>query len=460
MKDKTNPWLDSWKKHKELGRGGQGIITELRHKTNTRRRAVLKQIVPRWREDPQARQRLRQEAETLLKLHDLGAFVPKVYDSFLNHKTAKPFILMEFIKGIRFDEWLKTSISTTPAEAVLITRSIAKTISLCHHHEIGHRDLKPANIILKDGKVDLPYVLDFGIAFDSRQSVILTNEGEMFWNEFLILPEYQDLEGGHRDLRSDITALAGIFFSCLTGRPPIVLRDAQDLSPHQRHEKLLLDSAEDEIQGEYLLQFFNKAFAYRINDRFKTLDEFTGELARFADSSSLPDLDPVEQFANLDKKLQLTDRNMQIIALEKKYKRILDIVWSKLQDELNTLHKYEGNLSVQNIRIDKLNDISRPIVLTGDILGGGNVSAFKVGRANFRLMAVALLAAFGVGMQVHIYTTSYTTQSENNAVPSLPLNWVKIAVYDENTKVTSESKKSVIIKNLKTKLAHEIMKLF
>lgn len=289
--------------------------------------------------------------------------------------------------------------------------------------------------------------------------MILTHDGEMFWNEFIILPECQDLEGGHRDLRSDITALAGIFFTCLTGRPPMVLRDAQELSPHQRHEQLLLDSTETVEQGEHLIWFFNRAFAYRISDRFQTLDEFTGELTRYSDSAILPDLDLDEQFIILDKTIQSTDRNVQIVALEEKYMQILQSAQNQMQKDLKTLQEHEGKLAIQNIRIDKIQEPNRPNVKDGDILGKGNACAFILGRANYQHVAVVLLSAFGVGMQIHLYSTSYFAPSHKPTISEQPLTWSKIAVFDETTKVTSESKQSVIVNALKTKLAHEIRNL-
>src|SRR6185312_509276 len=223
---------------------------ELRSIADPDKRAVLKRIVPRWANDPQARERLQHEAEILEKLNELGAGVPRIIDSANKHDSVEPYLLMEFVPGVRFDEWLKSQAPVKTQQAVTITRAIVDTIELCHKHSIGHRDLKPANIIFKDGNLGSPYVLDFGISFDSRQTIILTREGEMFWNEFIILPECQDLEGGHRELRSDITALVGVFFSCLTGKPPIVLRNATDQAPHQRHEKLIAASASTTEEGE------------------------------------------------------------------------------------------------------------------------------------------------------------------------------------------------------------------
>jgi serine/threonine-protein kinase len=459
MEEIIAPWQNDWKEHKEIDRGGQGIITELRHKTDSARRAVLKRIVPRWQKDPQARQRLQQETETLSKLHDLGAHVPAVYDSFLNHNKAEPFLLMEFIEGIRFDNWLKTRAPVAPAKAVLVTRGVAETISLCHKHEIGHRDLKPSNIILKNGEINLPYVLDFGISFDSNQTMILTREGEMFWNEFIILPECQDLQGGHRDFRSDITALAGIFFTCLTGRPPIVLRDAQNFAPHQRHEHLLLDSAGTVELGERLIWFFDRAFAYRISERFQTLDEFIAELARFADSSLLESLDLVEQFNILDQAVRSTDRNVQVGALRQKYDRIRQMVINQMKKELKTLEQHHGSPSHGILEINRLSETDKPKIEGGDLLDVRYLDAFIVARQHFQHVAGVLLAAFGVGMQIHLYSATYCAPSNIPNNPYDSLTWSKIAVLDDNTDSLSETKLSIIVESLKSNLAREIRNL-
>jgi len=273
------PWRSDWVLDDEIDRGGQGIVTKLYSK-NDSKQAVLKQIVPRWRDDPQAIKRLQQEIETLTLLNNLGARVPAVYDSFLQHKNSEPFLIMEYIQGIRFDYWLKNSAPVDVSEAVDITLAIADTIRICHDHNIGHRDIKPTNIILKNRDINTPYILDFGISFDSLQTYVLTQYGEMFWNEFIILPECQDRQGGHRDLRSDLTALVGIFFSCITGKQPLVLRDAEDLPPHKRNDNDSLIPRIFENNRE-AISFFDKGFATRIADRFQTMDELKFKLKSF-----------------------------------------------------------------------------------------------------------------------------------------------------------------------------------
>jgi len=450
-------WQKQWVKHEEIEQGGQGIITELRNKQNPETRAILKQIVPRWQNDRQAIDRLRKETETLIKLHDLGARVPAVYDSFINHSDTKPFLLMEFIKGVRFDKWLKKSAPVSPLNAAEVTLAIADTIKLCHEHEIGHRDLKPTNIILKNGLTDQAYVLDFGISFDSCQTYILTREGEMFWNEFLVLPECQDLQGGHRDLRSDITALVGIFYSCITGKSPGVLRDAIERSPHRREpEERIFSIADNPEQTENLMWFFDKGFAFRIDGRFQTLEEFTKEIQRFRSPDTQPPINLLEQFQLLDTTLKSQDRNIQIIQLSKNYSKIV----REINNEMNKLSKelqgLNGQLRIADFHLQK--SVLNSLPQTGDRLRGEIANQYCLARENFKPAAHVYLVAFGVGMQIHLYKASNTAPISGR-VPNLELAWSKIAVIDEGVVSLSKSKLEMIVKSLQTSIAQEIRKL-
>lgn len=61
MNDRRQPWTAEWQVLREIARGGQGIVSELQSKASPDRRAVLKEIVLRWRDDAQARSRLQHE---------------------------------------------------------------------------------------------------------------------------------------------------------------------------------------------------------------------------------------------------------------------------------------------------------------------------------------------------------------------------------------------------------------
>lgn len=458
MNENATPWLETWEEIEEIGRGGQGIVTKLSHKKESGRHAVLKQIVERWRDDPQALERLHLEAETLAKLHKLGASVPNVYDSSLDHNDSDPFIVMEFIDGLRFDKWLKKNKPISLADAVLVTRGITKTITLCHQHKIGHRDLKPANIILKDGKVETPYIIDFGIAFDSKQSRILTRDGEIFWNEFITLPECQALEGGHRDLRSDITALAGIFFTCLTGKYPMVLRDEQDRSPHQRHRQDLQNATDLMDKREKLFWFFDRAFSVRIDDRFQDMDEFDSELSSFTKKSSDDNIDLIEEFDILDQKVRSTSREVQIAALRNKYQPAISAIDQKMQMELKALVQLNGRPSQSKMQLDQLSPYDQPKIDGGDLLSG-KCRVYSITRDHFQHSINAGIVAFGVGMQIHFYSMAFSTPPNILGRSGKNLEWIKVAVMDEDAKNLSDDKLYLIVHDLMKKLAIETRKI-
>lgn len=457
-KESSTPWQIEWVKVDEVFSGGQGSVTKLHGIKNPKKLAVLKEILSRWKDNQEARERLRQEAETLSKLHQLGARVPKVYDSFINYESSDPFLLMEFIPGIRFDKWLADFAPVSPSKAELITKAVAETIKLCHEHNIGHRDLKPSNIILKDEKLSEPYILDFGISFDSQQTKMLTRDGEMFWNEFIILPECQDLEGGHRDPRSDITALVGVFFSCLTGRSPIVLRDANERAPHQRHEQLIYDSCDTTDQAERMMWFFDKGFAFRISDRFQSLDEFDSEISLLVHIQSDSNLDVLQEFEILNQTVKLTDRNVQLASLRTKYSNIHNKINEAMVQELSVLRSKNGVISLPKFPLSNIPNESIPSIDNADNLAP-NVQAYLISREHYPGAAIVLLTVFAVGMDLHLFSASYISQT-NNATPiTKQLNWTRIAIIKENQTDLDENKQQVIVDALKNKLAHEVRNL-
>jgi serine/threonine protein kinase len=458
MADEIHPWSSEWGEPKPFEIGGQGDVSKVHHRTDPSRIAILKRIVDRWKDDPQARDRLRQEAEALIKLHKIGAHVPEVFDSILNHEAAEPFILMEFIRGLRFDEWLKTSAPISPNDAVTVTERIADIIKLCHEANIGHRDLKPANIILKGGDINQPYVLDFGISFDSKQTAILTKRGEIFRNEFIALPECQDLEGGHRDLRSDITALAGIFFNCLTGKAPIVLLDAQQQPPHRRHELLLNRCATAPDEGERLAWFFAKAFTYPIAERFQTLDRFRSELSQFSASSPARKIDLMEQYRIFDETARSMDRSVQMGALGQQYSKIINELAPILTGRLNAADKLNGKLNVTGTGVNAFGN-ELPSVAGASLFENGPVYYFALGREHFQKMAVAVIVGFAVGMEIHIYAAATITEVTNHAPIHRTFDWQKVVVIESPGEALPNRKIEVVSDAIESLLGREIRKM-
>jgi hypothetical protein len=238
-----------------------------------------------------------------------------------------------------------------------------------------------------------------------------------------------------------------------------VLRDAQDFAPHKRHERLLIDSAVTVEQGERLIWFFDRAFAYRISERFQSLNEFISELMRFVESSPVESLDLIEQFDIFDQSVRTTDRNVQVGTLRQKYDRVRQKVSVRINEELKALKQRHGDPSHRRLEIHRLTEQNRPKLEGGDLLDNQIMDNFIVARQDFQQVACVLLVAFGVGMQIHLYSASYCAPSKMSDRPNKLLTWSKIAVLDENTDDLSETKLSIIVEALKSNLAREIRNL-
>lgn len=437
-----SPWKSEWSEVREIASGGQGVVWELKSKKNGER-AVLKRIVEKWRTDPQARERLEKEADTLGRLNAVGASVPKLISSSIGNSDSEPFIVMEYINGPRFDEWLRESGPVSLKDAAEITLAIAAIIQACHDQKIGHRDLKPKNIIFTNGDVSRPCVVDFGISFDSAQTFALTKEGEMFRNEFIQLPECTDLAGGHRDLRSDITALVGILFSCLTGEAPIVLRDKDFRLPHVRHRDQVRNALKSSRDNERVSWFFEKGFAYPIDERFQDLKELVERLNAFlVEGEKLP-LDVHEQFQLLDRALVANDRPTQIGLLQKKSQSILRVLNEKF---MKAIEKVGGDIGGANTPISVIGAKFNRWKEMGDYLGDSAVQSYTFKRQHQRMCIVIGISMFAVKMRIDVCVWSYLATAARAHEVVSPVELEKIAeVSDDEPALTPEKADSICV---------------
>lgn len=438
-----NGWMAEWEEFEDnpLGQGGQGVVTKVRHRTK-QTIAVCKRLLPRWRGDQQAHDRLRHEAEVLKKLHNVGARVPKVLADSMNFTTNDPFIIMEFIDGVRFDHWIKDKQYTTLTEALAIVKSVISTIELCHQHSIGHRDIKPTNIIIKDCDPDCVYIIDFGISFDSMQTIVLTRDGEMFRNEFIMLPECQDLEGGHRDLRSDITAIAGILFYCLTGQPPIMLRDSRGMPPHRREVGQFDRSVSNPRQREALNWLFDRAFKYETTNRFQTISDFITELERVAKIQDGAGYDLNHEVELLDARLKSENRKVQLEKIRNVYSSQWQLILDKAQARFK---KLAGGTQVAqgNYRFDRIPVDSRPETVA-EFIELPHCHAFHISKQHLDSCAVAVVVPMVEVMDVHVYIVGFTAPTNNLERPNKKPMWRKVAVIAEGVSLSNELTNEIV----------------
>lgn len=160
------------------------------------------------------RERLYREARILEKLSHPGIVR---YVAHGEIDVDKPYLAMEWVTGETLSKRLART-GLTMGESVRMVTRVAETLAVAHAKGIIHRDIKPGNLILRNGNVEDPTLIDFGIARMGLGASSITNTGVMLGTLGYMAPE-QARGTKQLDARADVFALGAVLFKCLTGLP-------------------------------------------------------------------------------------------------------------------------------------------------------------------------------------------------------------------------------------------------
>src|SRR5262249_20110900 len=103
----------------------------------------------------------------------------------------------------------------------------ARAVDHGHSRDVVHRDLTPANVLLTaDGT---PKVADFGLAKRLGADDGRTQPGVVMGTPRYMAPEQAAGKSQEAGPAADIYALGVILYECLTGRPPFLAQDRDEL---------------------------------------------------------------------------------------------------------------------------------------------------------------------------------------------------------------------------------------
>ena len=156
-------------------------------------------------------------------------------------------------------------------------------------------------------------VIDLGLSFNQERHVsTVTQTSEAFANEFLHLPENESRDPDlRRDPRSDVTAVVGVFYYCLTGQVPIQLRDANGQMPHRRPGKTVRDYHGSDSRCALVERVLDRGFTFEIEGRFRSIVELMGRLRCILDPAATRNEDIEGLMQQIGSRFRQLDRPSQ-----------------------------------------------------------------------------------------------------------------------------------------------------
>ena len=133
-------------------------------------------------------------------------------------------VVMEYVEGEDLRVWMdrhQGNLLATAPQRLSTLRNIAETLTLAHTRII-HRDLKPANVFLRNGDIERPVIMDFGISVIGNAG----DRGPRAGTPKYMAPE-QYTAPSTVDQRSDLFSLGIMAYELMTGGrvPPCSLHN-------------------------------------------------------------------------------------------------------------------------------------------------------------------------------------------------------------------------------------------
>lgn len=196
----------------KIAEGGFGVVYNA-HDTRLKRDVAIKVLHPYHASDPARVARFVREARSAAKLQHPG--IVQVHD--VVEVDGQMALVMEFIRGVNLDVYLREHLDLTLADKLEIGAQVAETLAVAHEAGIIHRDVKPANVMIDvSGRVKLT---DFSLArlLDSSLTQ-LTGDNNVLGTPAYMSPE--QCQGENAVPQSDLYSLGVMIYEMATSTLP------------------------------------------------------------------------------------------------------------------------------------------------------------------------------------------------------------------------------------------------
>jgi hypothetical protein len=273
---------DRYRVVSRLGEGGMGQVFLADH-VKMGRQSALKVLGRGLMSDPEAISRFNREAANAARISHPN--VCAVYD-FGETADGRLYLAMEYVQGRTLQQLLHDEGPLPLPRAALLLEQAAAALAAAHEMGIVHRDLKPDNIMITSVKGrEVVKVVDFGIAKAAGAGdQQVTRTGFVIGTPDYMSPE--QLAGDPVDARTDIYALALVFFRMVTGALPFDGATGQDsLVKRLTHPpRRLADTRPGAAFPSALQAVLDRALARQPAERYVSAPDFSRGVSRVVEA--------------------------------------------------------------------------------------------------------------------------------------------------------------------------------
>ncbi|MFO0850311.1 MAG: serine/threonine-protein kinase [Gemmataceae bacterium] len=254
-----------------LGSGGMGTVYKATQRSKDRT-VALKVLHAELTQRPGFVSRFHREVRMMGRLthpHVVRCFAAGQADGHV-------YLAMELADAGSVGDWVKRLGRLPVGDAVRVARDTAVALGYAHGLSLIHRDVKPDNILLTAaGGVKLA---DLGLAKATDDSDTAMTQTGVGIGTPLYAPPEQIVDAKRADPRSDLYALGGVLYFCLTGRPPFPAGSLVELL--QAKEKGEFPSARSVERGVPvgLDRIVGRLLAKEPDARYQSADELVRDL--------------------------------------------------------------------------------------------------------------------------------------------------------------------------------------
>ncbi len=183
------------------------------------------------------------------------------------------YLSMELVDGGNVGDLVKRQGKLSVVDAMSVTIALGRALDYAHQNGVIHRDVKPDNLLLTlAGEVKLA---DLGLAkvSDEETDASLTGTGTGMGTP-LYAPIEQIRDAKRADARSDLFALGGVLYCCLTGAPPFIGSNLLDLLKAKERGTFPTASSRNKLVPPAIDKMINKLLAKLPEHRYQSAAEF------------------------------------------------------------------------------------------------------------------------------------------------------------------------------------------